>query len=190
MRVPPRRTAWREFAILLVVLAACGACTRNTDGTGKPAQGEPPKPAPAPDSVDPSAELAQLFDKVVRPEVVFPDAAQRALYEESPVEMVHGSRVYGFALKPQPDMQKDRHFHMITVAAARHDQQADPAAQGQTFGPNGGFWDEIVRTADGRYELRLSEGMLLPDSVHLPEFDLERTARALSSRYDGLSPGR
>lgn len=188
--MPARRTAWREFAILLVVLATCGACTRNTDGTDKPTQGKPPKPAPAPAKVDPSAELAQLFDKVVRPEVVFPDAAQRALYEEIPVQMVHGSRVYGFALKPQPDMQKDRHFHMITVAAARRGKQTDPAAEGQTFGPNGGFWDKVVRTADGRYELRLSEGMLLPDSVHPPEFDLERAAQALSSRYDGLSAGR
>ena len=87
-------------------------------------------------------------------------------------------------------MQKDRHFHMITVAAARRGKQTDPAAEGQTFGPNGGFWDKVVRTADGRYELRLSEGMLLPDSVHPPEFDLERAAQALSSRYDGLSAGR
>ena len=134
-------------------------------------------------SGDSGVEGLQLFDKVVRAGVVFPDAAQRALYKELPVQTIRGARVYGFALQPQPGMQHDRHFHIVSVAVSRVGDRADAGPEGLSLGPNGGFWEKAIRTADGRYEIRMSEGMLLPDSVKVPEFDLGRAAQAISSQF-------
>jgi hypothetical protein len=158
-----------QLATLIAGLAACGPSTRNGD---------------------PGAEGLQLFDKVVRAEVVFPDAAQRALYKELPVQTVRGDRLYGFELQPQPGMQQNRHFHIVSVAVSRVGAHADAGLEGLSFGPNGGFWEKVVRTADGRYDIRMAEGMLLPDSVKVPEFDLGRAAQAISGRYRELSAGR
>jgi hypothetical protein len=154
---------------LIVGLAACRPSTRNGDS---------------------GTEGLQLFDTVVRADVVFPDAAQRALYKEVPVQTIRGARVYGFELQPQPGMQPNRHFHIVSAAVSRVDERVDAGPEGVSFGPNGGFWEKAVRTADGRYEIRMSEGMLLPDSAKVPEFDLGRAAEAISSRYRGLSAGR
>jgi hypothetical protein len=132
---------------------------------------------------------AQLFDKVVRAEVLFPDAAQRSLYEVLPVQTVQGDRVYAFQLEHRPGMQADRHFHIISVAVARVGVR-DGGPAGLTYGPNGGFWQKLVRTADGRYDLRLTEGMLLPNGVKTPHFDLASAALALSTRYGELTRNR
>jgi hypothetical protein len=179
------------LATLVAALSACGPRKHEAGGDDdQQAPARAPEPAREPGDADPTGDVAVLFDQVVRAERVFPEAAQRALYEEISVQVVQGDRVYGFMLKPQPGMQENRHFHIITVAVARVDERAAPPSARQTFGPNGGLWDVIVRTADGRYDIRLSEGMLLPDSVHLPRFDLARTAQALSSRYSELTAGR
>jgi hypothetical protein len=55
-----------------------------------------------PGNADPNGEVAVLFDRVIRAERVFPDAAQRARYEAIPVQAVQGDRVCGFMLKNQP----------------------------------------------------------------------------------------
>jgi hypothetical protein len=134
--------------------------------------------------------LAQLFDTVVTVEALFPDPAQRALYRAVPPETREEQRVYSFELRPQPGMEPERHFHLVSVAigaAAKGRLDPSPAS---LEGPNGTFNELAVRTSDGRYDVSVSEGNLMPDSVALPVFDLTRAAKAIAARYAGLRAAR
>jgi hypothetical protein len=138
--------------------------------------------APAP---QPSTLLAAVFDSVVTAELVFPEAQQRALYRVVPPETREHKRVYGFELKPQPGMQRERHFHIvsISVASATGSIERGPST---LAGPTGAFNEVWLRTGDARYELSVSDGNLLPESVEVPAFDLTSTARRISERYAAL----
>jgi hypothetical protein len=178
-----------QLASLIAGLAACGPGAR--DG-GSPPTGHAKalETAAITGPRDQGAGGVELFDKVVRADLLFPDAKQRALYQELPVQTIRGNRVYGFALRLQPGMQKDRHFHIVSVAAYRVGERTDAGRPGLTFGPNGAFWDKVVRTPDARYELRVSEGSLLPNGVQAAEFDLDLAAQAIVKRYGELTASR
>jgi hypothetical protein len=120
---------------------------------------------------------------LVKAELLFPDEKQRALYRELPAEPLQGKRAYGFELKPQPGMQPNRHFHLVTVAVAPAAGVPD-AGLSTLAGPNGAFTAYTLRTADERFDITVSDGNLLPNRVDLPPFDLTRGARALADRYD------
>jgi hypothetical protein len=181
-----RRKHSRPASVAAVIagLVACGPCSRDASAPARPGQAQPATGGSGA-SVDRAAVAARIFDDVVRPEILFPDPAERALYQALPVGDVHGIRAYGFQLKPQPGMDAKRHFHIISVAAAPTGTL--PAAGGSVAGPNGAFSERTLRTSDQRYDVRVSEGMLLPDDVKLRAFDLDRAARAITSRYDTLT---
>lgn len=149
---------------------------------------EPAKPVALPRAeahasaaVVPSIERdAPLFDRVVNPESVFADRAQRALYRMLPSVTEDGLRTYAFQLNPQPGMDPARHFNLVTVTwapAGRFVRSAatSPGLSG-SGGPQGGFVDGFAQTADGAYDVRVSTGMLLPDKVEVPAFDVEQAA--------------
>jgi hypothetical protein len=146
-------------------------------GCGRPA---------APDTPATTAALAAadiaLFDRLVTAESVFPDPRQRALYRMLPPVSEPGQRSYAFQLNPQPGMEETRHFHLITITWARGDQPA--AALSGVGGPAGGFVDASAQTHDRAYHVRVSLGELLPDSVHIPSFDVEKAAANLAKLYD------
>jgi hypothetical protein len=139
----------------------------------------------------PRAAWAALadFDRVVRPEIVFPDAQQRAQYRELPITTHETKRIYTFELKPLPGMDPKRHFHVVSVAVGAATGPID-AGPSTLAGPNGAFNVYSLRTADGRFAISVSDGNLLPDSVDLPLFDLTRAARAVAERYEGLRGAR
>jgi hypothetical protein len=174
------RRAGRSLVPPLVGAIAFGVCCR-----GGSAETEAAKPA-APVSTgaaNPSATELRIFDEIVRVDRVFTDAGQRALYEEQPVQALDNRRIYTFVLKFRPGMQKDRHFHIVTVAVSAAGSGRQPGTEQPTMGPNGSFTDKVVRTADDRYELRLSEGMLLPDAVDVPDLDLGAMGQTIALRY-------
>jgi hypothetical protein len=187
---PPKRHVVSRQVDVLALLAVFAACTPV--GQTRSPEGGAIKPAPQvgaePNRSPPAAESWQVFDRVVTAESLFPDPAQRALYRVLPVESVHGRRVYGFTLVPQAGMQENRHFHIIAVAVLP--RGADAGSASAFAGPNGGFSEYVQQTTDGRYELRVSEGMLLPDTVELPPFDAPKAAQGLSNRYDSLKGAR
>gem|GEM_PF-3450251 len=168
-------------AVLGLLLAACGSDTGAPGGS----DGTPPA---SPDATvatakgGAAASIADTFDRLVTAETVFPDAAQRGLYRVVPAEMHEGKRVYGFELEPQTGMKPERHFHVIsvTIGPAEGALEAGPST---LAGPNGAFNEVAARTSDGRYDVSVSEGNLLPASVELPAFDLTRTARSIAERY-------
>jgi len=161
--------------LVCVVLLSIAACTT----THPPSQTEAPTPPPA------NTETAKDFlflDGIVTPEAVFPDPTARALYEAYPPEALENKwRGYVFVLIQQPGMKTDRHFHIIAVTFA-------PAGElrqglGGMTGPEIGSVDFTMRTPDGVYDLRVSEAMLLPDTVTVPEFSPKSTAERLLQRY-------
>jgi hypothetical protein len=151
----------------------------NRDRSAPKAEAPPTPAVEAP----PTKDLT-FFDDIVTPEAVFPDPVARALYEvQPPITSEKGWRSYAFVLPQQQGMNPNRHFHIISVICA-------PAGTfhqglGGTGGPGGGFVDWGAHTPDGKYDLRITIGMLLPDTVVLPEFDfsLEATAERLLLRY-------
>jgi hypothetical protein len=146
-------------------------------GCGRPAAPETP-PATAALA---EADIA-LFDRLVTAESVFPDPRQRALYRMLPPVSEDGQRAYAFQLMQQPGMEEPRHFHLITITWARGGQPA--AALSSVGGPAGGFVDASAQTHDRAYHVRVSLGELLPDSVHIPSFDVEKAAANLAKLYD------
>jgi hypothetical protein len=132
-------------------------------------------------------ELAR-FDRLVTPASIFPDPSQRALYEFMAPSSDHGRRSYTFQLKPQRGMVADRHFHVLTISWAHAGTFVSKAGSGSTQsstgGPHGGFIDFAMRTTDGAYDVRISEAMLLPDVVQVPDLDLTRLAATLVQQYD------
>lgn len=130
----------------------------------------------------------EVFDVIVTPDVVFPDAAERPLYEREPPSTENERRVFAFSLKPQPGMATDRHFQFVTIAITRVKAgvaEAAPALSG-TGGPSGGFVEAKVWTRDGRYRVEATVGSLLPITVQPPAIDPERIAKSVDARYDAV----
>ena len=159
------------------------ACCASLAGCGEPAKLEPPAKAGAPSPGAPSpsanADLA-LFDRVVTAESVFPKRAQRGLYRMLPPVTENGQRTYASQLLGQPGMDEARHFNLVTITWARGGQlvkSPDSAtALSGVGGPGGGFVDAFARTDDGAYDVRVTQGSLLSDSVNVQAFDVARAA--------------
>ena len=130
-------------------------------------------------------DIDQL-DALTAPAMVFPDAAQRALYEMHVPTTENGRRSYTFELRKQPGMVVNRHFHLITITWAPGDtfgaRDGEPRIK-STFGPGGGLIDVVAQTADRRFDVQVSEAMLLPDSVQLAPFDSAGVAASLVRSY-------
>jgi hypothetical protein len=146
-------------------------------GCGQPAAPE----TPATTAALAEADIA-LFDRLVTAESVFPDPRQRALYRMLPPVSEQGQRTYAFQLNAQPGMVEPRHFNLITIAWARGGQAA--ATLSSVGGPAGGFVDASAQTHDRAFYVRVSLGELLPNSVHVPSFDVEKAAADLAKLYD------
>jgi len=166
----------------VVCLSACGGKPPDSG----PFDGGRAQPVEAGTQAQEPAPIALSdFDRVVKLEVVFPDATQHALYRELPVATQQGKRIYAFELKPQRGMNPKRHFHIVSVAVGTATGSLD-AGPSTLAGPNGAFNLYAMHTADGRFEISVSDGNLLPNSVDLPLFDLTRAASALADRYERL----
>jgi hypothetical protein len=159
---------------ILACIAFITACTENPS-SGAEAASTPPATLAA------SNDLS-FFDRIVTPEAVFPDPAERALFEAHPPETSeNGWRGYAFSLIQQPGMNPNEDFCIVSVTWA----PAGTFRQGSSglAGPGGGFADFVVRTPDDVYDLRISLGTLLPVEVDMPEFDPGATAERLLLRY-------
>jgi len=186
MRIELPRIAWLPLAAALgLSLAGCG-------DAGTPPQNAPVAPpavvsAPvAPGAAAPAA-LADvaLFDRFVNVETVFPDPAVRARYRAQPPVTENGQRSYAFQLLPQSGMDEKRHFGLVTITWARGGSFVKPgaAAPSGVGGPGGGFIDAFAQTADGAYDVRVTQGMLLPAGVELPAFDIRKAAADMVRLY-------
>lgn len=98
-----------------------------------------------------------------------------------------GASRYLFELKPRPGTTDGRNFQLISVSWARAGTfvkaPGSAAALGGSAGPNGGFVDASARTPDGAYDVRVSQGMLLPDTVDVLQFDIESVTAEQVQRY-------
>jgi hypothetical protein len=186
----PRRPLASSGSVLLALVVAGGGFACPASSAPAPAVAKPPAArAPADAGTSrPSPPPLEPFDALVTPELVFPVAAQRAHYRPHPPLTEDGRRSYSFELLPQPGMVPSRHYHLITFTVARagtfiRQPSPEPTVSG-TGGPNGGLVDASVQTADGAYDLSVSEAMLLPDSVQPPEFRVTAALRELRQRYE------
>jgi len=140
----------------------------------------------SPPSISAEADFA-LLDRLVTAESVFPDRAQRGLYRMLPPVTENGQRSYTFQLNAQSGMDETRHFNLVTITWARGGELLQSsglvAAPSGTGGPGGGFVDAFARTDDHAYDVRVSQGSLLPDSVDLPAFDVTRAAANMVRLY-------
>ena len=171
---------------------ACGAvCRRSTlllaccavlAGCAEPVA-QPSLAAAAPSA---EADFAR-FDRLVTPESVFPDPALRGLYRMLPPMTENGQRSYVLQLRAQPGMNEARHFQLITITWARGGRwvqaPGSAAALSGTGGPGGGFVSAYAQTEDRAYDVRVTLGSLLADSVKLPDFDVAATAAEMVRLY-------
>ncbi len=173
---------------MVAVWVACmllAACDNNA--------AQPAHSAPLAAMALDAAEIKR-FDALVSPSAIFPDPSQRALYQAHAPSTDDGRRSYVFELKHQAGMTTNRHFHLITITWARAGtfvtSGGAPRIQSSTGGPNGGFVDAAAQTADKAYDVNVSEAMLLPDAVQVPDFDLAKAAAALVQSYNASAPNR
>jgi hypothetical protein len=183
----PFHPFYRTIKTLLVasiaglLLAGCEA---------KPPVAAKPIPQAA---VDLDAADIGRFDALVTPVTIFPNPAQRALYEMHAPISDGASRSYVFELKALPGMVPNRHFQLITITWARAGRfVAGNGAAGiaSVGGPGGAIVDAVAQTADKAYDVQVSEAMLLPETVQVPQFDPTATAAMLAQSYDRRSAGR
>lgn len=164
------------------LLAACVAVALIC---GCEAESAPPA-ATTQTSTVPDTRAIKQFDALTTPTTIFPDPAQRALYGMQAPATDNGRRSYTFELKAQPGMNANRHFHLITItwAPAGSFVGADGAPQVKsTGGPGGSIIDAVAQTADRRFDIQVSEAMLLPESVQVPPFDPGVAASVLVRNY-------
>lgn len=99
-----------------------------------------------------------------------------------------GVRNYVFELKQQPGMEPPRHYDVIVVSFAPPGRFIEVAASepklSNTAGPNGSVIEAALRTSDGRFDVRVSEAALLPNTVELTTFDVAGAAQALARSYE------
>lgn len=169
---PSRSRVGRLAAALLAGVFASSAACRD------------PESPPAAPSLE---RDAAIFDRIVVAETVFPDPRVRASYDAQPPRVENGLRGYAFQLRTQPGMEEGRHFQIVGVTWAARVEPAGEAATGEvtgTGGPGGGFVEAAATTADRLYDVRVSLGTLLPNSVQVESIDVRATAQALARRYD------
>jgi hypothetical protein len=173
---------------MVTVWAACTLIAACNGNAAQPAQSTPV----AATALD-TAEIKR-FDALVSPSAIFSDPSQRALYKAHAPSTDDGRRSYVFELTHQAGMTPNRHFHLITITWARAGtfvtSGGAPRSQSSTGGPNGGFVDAAAQTADKAYDVNVAEGMLLPDAVQVPDFDLAKAAAALVQSYNASAPRR
>lgn len=185
MRIGSAGSRWGSLSVLLLALS------RGLAGCGEQAV---PEPSPKPGSLSPTGQSPSveedfaLFDRLVTLESVFPDRLQRGLYRMLPPVTENGQRAYTFQLVPQAGMNEARHFNLVTITWARggefvKSQGPAAAVPSGIGGPGGGFIDAVAQTADRAYDVRVTQGMLLPDSVDLPAFDVEKVAADMIRLY-------
>jgi hypothetical protein len=151
-------------------------------------QAEPTAASEGPVKRNCGALELEFLDSLVTPENVFADVGARQMYTHEVSSSENGQRNSAFFLKPQPDMVGDRHFHILAFGFACPgafvgDGVPEPVVS-STAGPNGGFIGLSARTHDGAYDVRVSEGTLLPATVQPPPFSLEEALKSLLVRYD------
>jgi hypothetical protein len=155
--------------------------------TGCACAGAPPQPAPS--GAPPGASRGNpadtaLLDRITTLETLFPEAADRDLYETHPVaEGVQ--RSYTFALKSQPGFDPARHFQLVTVSWTPLDN-AKPRGSGATTGtggPDGSFVEQTAQTSDKKYDVRVTLGELLPANAKSATVDVAEIANRLVERY-------
>jgi len=160
--------------LAFIAFLSIPACTVTNPSPQVKVPSAPPTSAKA-------AKNLSFFDGVVTPEIVFPNPAERALFEMLPPRTLeNGGRAYVFPLIRQPGMD-DGDLYLITVVWA-------PAGTfhpglGGTGGPGGGIVDYAARTPDGLYDLRVSLGMQLPAVIDVPEFNFDSIVERLLQRY-------
>ncbi len=164
------------------LLAACVAVVLIS---GCEAESAPPA-ATTQISIIPDTRAIRQFDALTTPTTIFPDPAQRALYEMQAPSTDNGRRGYTFELKAQPGMKANRHFHLISItwapAGSFVGTEGAPRIK-STFGPGGSIIDAAAQTADRRFDVQVSEAMLLPESVQVPPFDPGTAATVLVRSY-------
>ena len=164
------------------LLAACVAVVLIS---GCEAESAPPA-ATTQISTIPDPRAIRQFDALTTPTTIFPDPAQRALYEMQAPSTDNGRRGYTFELKAQPGMKANRHFHLISItwapAGSFVGTEGAPRIK-STFGPGGSIIDAAAQTADRRFDVQVSEAMLLPESVQVPPFDPGTAATVLVRSY-------
>lgn len=188
--VPPLPTkSWAQNATVAVLIAQLACAVRNPASgpatTCSSATGAQLQPAaPATDSA--------LFGQLITKDAVLNDPVRRKLSRADPPSAYNGQLQYAFELEPQPGMLKLRHFDIITVTVAPAGTfvrvPLSKPSLGGLAGPNGSFVDATLQTSDRRYDLRISEAMLLPDSVELKPFDVSEAVTSLARRYRAATP--
>jgi hypothetical protein len=184
MRIGSAGSRWGRLSVLLLALFM------GLAGCGEQAV---PEPSAKPGSLSPTAQSPSVeqdfarFDRLVTLESVFPDRVQRSLYRMLPPVTENAQRAYTFQLVPQAGMNEARHFNLVTIVWARGGtfvkSKGSPVVLSSTGGPNGGFIDAVAQTEDHAYDVRVTQGMLLPDSVDPPVFDVEKVAADMIRLY-------
>jgi hypothetical protein len=167
-----------------IVAVACSLLLASCGNSESPRAQQPVEATPSSSLTE--TDIA-LLDKVTTLEAIVPDAAERILYTTNEAVTEGGQRSYTFGLKSQPTMDPARHFQIVSVAWARpgtfaSDPSGDAGLSG-TGGPNGGFVDQISRTPDGTYDVRVSLGELLPNDVRTAAVDPATVTRRLLDAY-------
>ncbi len=174
------RAWYRIYKVAL--LAGLGLASWGASHAAPPAT-ETPASTPS----EAQAQLpADLFDRIVSPETVFPNPAQRRKFELLPIPPAEGRRSYSYSLKPQPGMKR-HHFYVVLVSWAPAGYWIKDKSQGgpQTgaAGPNASMIDTYVQTDDGLYDLRVGVAMSsLPNHIQV-DFDTDAAAQYLTRRY-------
>jgi hypothetical protein len=134
--------------------------------------------------------LERGLAEVATADVVFSDGALRSRFEMRRETSEDGWYAHSFALKQQPGMDPNRHFLLIGVSFRAGDASGPgDAASASTGGPAGGFTHVTGWTHDHRYVVRVSEGVLLPNTVDVPSLDIEQIlARILDAYHRCASP--
>jgi len=162
-----------------IVFLSVTACTSSQLGNG----------AASSASVDAVKDLS-IFDSIVTLEAVFPDPAVRARYRLlSHPQMSEESRMYTFELIRQPGMEPegDTHYINVTLTPIIAPARAFPATKRRHKEDAMGRREESINfdmpTPNGIYNLGISSDIRLPDTVDIPELDLESMAKRLQLHY-------
>ena len=161
------------------------ACARD------PAPPQRPSPAcearPKFRDSDFAAHEVDFFDRLVTRDQILVDPLRRSLSHALAPLSKNGQRHYSFILDRQSAMDPERHFDVITVSVARAGMLVKtPSASPESSGvgaANGTFAHATLQTPDGAYDLRVSEGRLLPEAVELAPFDVRHAVLDLAHRY-------
>jgi hypothetical protein len=135
----------------------------------------------------------QSLDSLVALDLLFPQSNQRELFDAHLPTTEGDARTYEFELKPQPGMVQPRHFFLVLISfthAPSSKASANAPSLSSTAGPNGSFVEASATTADNVYQVRVSQAMLLPDSVQILSFDPMGVLTNVLHRYETLKAQR